>query len=84
MNQDDQLDRLRFETATLNAEAAKLNAEAAKLAAEERKLFHEQMKLNAEAPKFQREHLWYPIAVAAGLLGTGAVVGGLAVKLLHG
>jgi hypothetical protein len=46
------------------------------------KLIAEQRKLNAEAGKMTRETFWYPVAVAAGLIGTVATVTAVVIKLL--
>lgn len=43
--------------------------DAIKTEAEIGKLMAETVKLNAEAAKFQRERYWYPVMVAATIIG---------------
>lgn len=57
-------------------------AELEKVHVEIVKLMAEQRKLNAEAGKMTRETFWYPVAVAAGLIGTVATVTAVLIKLL--
>ena len=63
------------------AEIGKLIAEASKLNAETSKLNAEGAKLGVEAYKLSREAFWYPIAVAAGLVGAIAGVTATILKL---
>lgn len=60
-----------MDTVTLKAEIAALNAETVKLQAEMVKLRAEKRKLEAEGC---REVFWYPVAIAAGLIGAVAGV----------
>ncbi|WP_409076509.1 hypothetical protein ACF2G4_23220 (plasmid) [Pantoea sp. C3] len=48
------------DTVNINAKIARLMAET--------------QKLNAEANKFNRESLWYPLAMASGLVGAVTAV----------
>lgn len=45
-------------------------------------LMAETQKLNAEANKFNRETLWYPLAVASGLVVTVATMTALVIKYI--
>jgi hypothetical protein len=51
---------------------------------ETRKFSAEQNKLAAEAGKFQRERTTMAMTAGAAILGAGAVIGGLIVRLLTG
>lgn len=57
-------------------------AELEKIHVEIVKLMAAQRKLNAEGGKMTRETFWYPVAVAAGLIGTVATVTAVLIKLL--
>jgi hypothetical protein len=55
-----------------NAELEKIHSEIAKLMAETSKLNAETVKFRSEAHKMSREALWYPLAMASGLVGAVA------------
>jgi len=77
-------DRMLAETRKFSAEQNKLAEEAGKFAAEQNKLAVEQSKLSAEAMKFERERTTLAMTAGAAILGAGAVIGGLIVRLLTG
>lgn len=67
---------------TMDAQTSqRVDAEIAKLVAESVKLNNEARKLVAETGKLSRETFWYPIAIAAGLMGAGAALFGSLGKL---
>jgi uncharacterized coiled-coil DUF342 family protein len=68
----------------LRAEADKLSEEAHKLRAEAWKFFDEGHKLGAEGRKFERERTTLTMTGGAAILGAGAVIGGLLLRLLTG
>jgi hypothetical protein len=76
----DQLTRIRRS----QAETDKFIDESHKLRAEAAKFFDESYKLRAEAGKYQRERTTLAMTGGAALLGAGAVIGGLVVRLLTG
>ncbi|MGB8928320.1 MAG: hypothetical protein WCC49_15265 [Pantoea agglomerans] len=61
-------DMNEFNTAKINAEIVKLMAET--------------QKLSAEANKFNRETLWYPLAMASVLVGAVATATALIIKYI--
>lgn len=54
----------------------------AKINAEIIKLMEETQKLSAEANKFNRETLWYPLAMASVLVGAVASATALIIKYI--
>ena len=66
------------------AETDKLVDEAQKLRAEANKFGDEGYKLRAEAGKFQRERTTLAMTSGAAILGAGAVLGQLMIRLLTG
>ncbi len=66
------------------AETDKFVEEGRKRRAESAKVFDECYKLRAEAGKYQRERTTLAMTGGAAILGAGAVIGGLIVRLLTG
>lgn len=60
----------------------RINAEISKLIAEAGKLNAETAKFHVEATKLRREAIWYPAAVAAGLIGSISAVTLLVARLI--
>lgn len=63
------------------AEMLKLLAEQAKFNAEQSKLLAERGKLDAEALKLRRDAIWQPVGIAAAVLGAGATVATIVLKV---
>ncbi|MDO4704744.1 MAG: hypothetical protein Q4A98_00790 [Comamonadaceae bacterium] len=64
-----EISKMVAETRKLVQEALKLQGEAAKLYEERLKLEAERNKMQIEALKIERERWWYPVMVAATIIG---------------